>query len=163
MLLIHKHGTREKRKVRKKILVIYHHQTQRIKLRKTCKPADERESLSREQNVSLKLLPKEIISGFDRWCHGMFGFYVTYQESKVMSQLYFGLIINYKLLTAELFLYYTHAASAKEKKQACLPLRATPLRRMAVMALLISSSVSKAELTCTTSKSTGTQLNLQHE
>lgn len=44
----------------------------------------------------------------------------------------------------------------------CKPLRATLLRRMAVMALLISSSLSKAELTCTTSKSTGTQLNLQH-
>ena len=41
-----------------------------------------------------------------------------------------------------------------------LPLRATPLRRMAVMALFMSSSLVMAELTFTTSKSTGTQLNL---
>lgn len=50
-----------------------------------------------------------------------------------------------------------------EKKEAvCLPFRATPFRRMAVMALFMSSSVSKAELTFTISKSTGTQVNLQH-
>lgn len=48
-----------------------------------------------------------------------------------------------------------------KEKIAWVPLRATPLRRMAVMALLMSSSLSRAELTCTTSKSTGTQLNLQ--
>lgn len=53
--------------------------------------------------------------------------------------------------------------SKKHFKRACLPLRATPFRRMAVMAFLMSSSLSSAELTCTTSKSTGTQLNLRRK
>uniref|UniRef100_A0A0E9PUX0 Uncharacterized protein n=1 Tax=Anguilla anguilla TaxID=7936 RepID=A0A0E9PUX0_ANGAN len=43
-----------------------------------------------------------------------------------------------------------------------LPLSATPLRLMAVMALLMSSSLSNPEFTLTTSKSTGTQLNLNN-
>lgn len=51
-------------------------------------------------------------------------------------------------------------AAKKHINKAGLPLRATPFRRMAVMAFLMSSSFSSAELTCTTSKSTGTQLNL---
>lgn len=81
----------------------------------------------------------------------MFGFYVTYQGIESYTSAL-------TTLTRD-SIYPVHGVL----KDFCRPLRATPLRRMAVMALFISSLVSKAELTCTTSKSTGTQLNLQHD
>lgn len=69
-----------------------------------------------------------------------------------------GVIVNHTSHPGSPFM-----PSRKHIQRACLPLRATPFRRMAVMAFLMSSSLSSAELTFTTSKSTGTQLNLRRK
>lgn len=112
-------------------------------------------------NVLLDLSPKDVISGFDRGRHGMIGFYVTCRGN---SQVNITKVSwsRYKPHSTCSFLNHSFLL-VTQTRRFFLPLRATPLRRMAMMALFMSSSFSSAELTCTTSKSTGTQLNLQHK
>lgn len=114
---------------------------------------------AKDLKINLILLPKDAVSGFDRWWHRMFGFYVTccggWNSITVESH---GVLVNHTSHPGSPFM-----SRKKHIKRACLPLRATPFRRMAVMAFLMSSSLSSAELTCTTSKSTGTQLNLRRK
>lgn len=111
---------------------------------------------AKDFKINLKLLPEDAVSGFDRWWHRMFGFYVTCCGGEIVESC--GVLVNHTSHPGSPFM-----TSKKHIKMACLPLRATPFRRMAVTAFLMSSSLSSAELTCTISKSTGTQLNLRRK
>lgn len=74
-----------------------------------------------------------------------------------------GLYVTYKSQEIGLIMYMEHIFKGNTEKRAVHlypPLRATPFRLIAVIALLISFSEAAPESTLTISKSTGTQQNL---